>query len=255
MRHFYLGGLLLFAFATDGICAKAGKDFKGMFGSYRRNQFVENEGNATDFGINLMLSTLLPMSSVVSSSGGSPAISSDTLHYATSFNLEVEFHLSIAYHWQTYLRVGYIDYDTRRENPTSGNESRFHEFSLRALPLIGGLKFRFGRDDLVPYIGIGAGVSYVERRAYFDYSNADQRLFGTVLTFEGVVGIEYYFASRVGVRLEISGYYMKLDPISFSAGPSFPTFEFKSSPFFFAVCQRNFHSLLIFAPKPTDYIA
>ena len=59
----YLLLLLAFFIAADAFAEK--KDFKGLFGSYRREKFTENEGNSTDFGVDLSLSTLLPVQPLV----------------------------------------------------------------------------------------------------------------------------------------------------------------------------------------------
>ncbi|MFM8313527.1 MAG: hypothetical protein ACKOA8_04515, partial [Deltaproteobacteria bacterium] len=84
--------LLLLCFGFDFEAQAAKKDFKGLFGSYRREKFTENEGNSTDFGMDLMLSTLLPVTSVVKSAQNesTPSVF-DSLNYATFFNIEASF--------------------------------------------------------------------------------------------------------------------------------------------------------------------
>jgi hypothetical protein len=86
--------------AVDAFAATK-KDFKGLFGSYRRDRYTENEGRSTDFGMDLMLSTLIPVTNIVSSFDGtrpSDANSiaemqaqSSPLNYATFFNVEGTF--------------------------------------------------------------------------------------------------------------------------------------------------------------------
>lgn len=191
----------------------AKKDFKGLFGSYRREKFTENEGRLTDFGFDIMLSTLLPVSPLIKSvetRGGA----ADTLSYSTFFNVEGSVFMTLNYHWETFFNFGYYTYETRKENSLTRNNPAlqptpiFHEFSLTAYPLILGARYRFTRDDIVPYVGLGAGFAFTTRKGSYD--NDPQGLktdtdTNTVLAAQGTVGLEFFFDSRAGIRLEMSG--------------------------------------------------
>lgn len=225
---------LLFLFLVVTLAGEARaekKDYKGLFGNFRRDKFVENEGNASDFGVNILLSTLIPVSTIVTSQEGA---TSGPLHYSTFFNLELELFLTLSYNWVLFVRSGYYDYDSRLENRvfTSLTDPRFHIFEMRFVPALGGIKYRFGRDDIVPYVGVGGGIAYVERRGYYDFSNVSNRESRTALLGELSGGVEFFFGSRAGLRLELSAVYMKLDERVFDPGvPSTPSLTYKGNPF------------------------
>jgi hypothetical protein len=48
--HLVLLLTLLFLFINESAAFGAKKDFKGLFGSYRRDKFTENEGRESDWG-------------------------------------------------------------------------------------------------------------------------------------------------------------------------------------------------------------
>ncbi len=111
-----------------------------MFGSYRREKFTENEGNPTDIGVDLMLSTLFPLSPIVKdveSTGGA----ANALNYSAFFNVEGSVFVTLAYNWEIFLNAGYFSYDTRKQNQaSSATQPVFTQFTLSAIPL------SFGRE-------------------------------------------------------------------------------------------------------------
>lgn len=213
MKRFliFFTGVALLLTSTPAFASK--KDFKGLFGSYKRERFVENEARESDMGIDLGLSTLLPMTDVVRSStsrgdAGAP------LYYATFFNVEASFLYSLWYNWQFYASISNFSYDTRHENPNpTGDQTQypvFHEAEFQATPILAGVRYRFSTEDIVPYIGVGAGMSMVRRKASFDNStilNGEDK--SSVLTAQLQAGLEFYVSPRAGIRLEVSGYYMQ----------------------------------------------
>lgn len=221
--------LLLLLLSAESRAEK--KDFKGLFGNYRRDKFVENEGNPSDFGVNILLSTLIPVTNIVRSREGTVE---GPLNYATFFDLELEFFMTLSYNWELFARIGYYDYDTRLENRvfTDPAQPLFHEFSMKVFPIMAGIKYRFGRDDIVPYIGAGVGIGYVERRASFDFNPAVDREVATPLLGELLGGFEFFFGARAGLRLELAVMYMKLSERTYNAGGgNTPIFTYRSNPF------------------------
>lgn len=208
--------LLASVYSTD---AFAKKDFKGLFGSYRREKFTENEARSTDFGMDIMLSTLLPVTPIVKSSEDpTRASAGDPMHFSTFFNFEASFFVTLVYHWELFANVGYYTYETRKENTTRTDPSLplFHQFEMDAIPVTMGLKYRFGTDDIVPYLGLGAGMSYVRRKGFYDYNDAqfnEEHL--NVLAGQIIAGLEFYFSPRAGIRLETSALYLKLPAKTF----------------------------------------
>ena len=200
-------------FATE---AFAKKDFKGLFGSYRREKFVENEARQNAFGMDILLSTLLPVTPIVKSSETDATESSATpMNYAAFFNFETTFFFTMSYSWEIFANLGYYSYETRKENSTADpNDSKlplFHQFEMDAVPLVLGLKYRFSTDDIVPYAGFGGGLSYVHRKAFYDYDKVqfyDSTVYPLVL--EALGGVQFYFAPNAGLRLEIAAHYMGL---------------------------------------------
>jgi len=208
---------------VSGEVLAAKRDFKGLFGSYRREKFTENEAQSSDFGMDLMLSTLLPLSPTVKSqesTGGAQT----ALGASNFFNLETSFFLTMGYHFQFYALVGYYTYETRKENGTRGNADPtlplFHQFEMTAFPALLGIKYRFSTSDIVPYIGAGAGMSFVSRKASYDYSTSNFTDNTTALTGQGLIGVEFFFAPRAGIRLEAAGMYMNLAATTFDTGGS-----------------------------------
>lgn len=207
--------ILMLAFGSaDSFAAK--KDFKGLFGSYQREKFTENEANDSDLGIDLSLSSLLPITSVVNSTstggGGTP------MRYSTFFNVEGSLLFSLAYHWQLYASIGHFSYDTRKENADTSNAAQalFHQFELKAVPIILGARYRFGIDDIVPYVGLGVGVSRVTRRGSYDISgSATNEQVENAITGQVQGGLEFYFSSRAGLRLEIAATLLKTKEFTF----------------------------------------
>ncbi len=207
--------LLALCLVSEGFAAK--KDFKGLFGSYRREKFTENEGRATDYGMDILLSTLLPVTSLVNSNENSVATSGTPMAYATFFNVESSFFFTVNYNWQVFFSVAYYSYDTRKQK-SGGGTPQFHLFSLEAAPLIAGVKYRFGAGDIVPYVGAGAGMVYSHRKAYYDYSNSADETYSWGLAAQLMGGLEFYISPRAGIRLEVSGMYMGLTSKTFAPG-------------------------------------
>jgi len=225
--------LLALTFTSD---AFAKKDFKGLFGSYRREKFTENEGNNTDFGVDFLLSTLVPLTPIVSSSEDGSTFTN--LNYATFFNLEASFFVTLSYNWELTFNAGYYTYSTRKQNtsipdPTLNQSPLFEQFDMEAYPMLVGVKYRFSREDIVPYIGVAGGMAYVHRKGYYDYSNIVNEEYLTVPTGRVDVGVEFFFASRAGIRLEVSGDYLGLPEHSFDPGgipQNNPKLNYKASP-------------------------
>jgi opacity protein-like surface antigen len=230
----YLLLVLTFTFAVDAFAAK--KDFKGLFGSYRREKFTENEGNSSDFGMDFLLSTMLPLTPIVKSQETTDPNVQNSLSYSTFFDIEAGINYSFHYNWQFFLDVGYYTYETRRQNSVLTNPALplFHQFDMTAIPLMLGARYRFSTEDIVPYVGLGVGPTYVKRKGFYDY-NAVQlnEKHDTVISAEAIVGVEFYISSRAGIRLEASAYYMKLDAFTFNTGGSpgnFPILAYQGNP-------------------------
>ncbi|MFM8268612.1 MAG: hypothetical protein ACKN9V_00335 [Pseudomonadota bacterium] len=215
--------LILLGFSTASLGAK--KDFKGLFGSFQRDKFTENEAHDSDWGVDLSLSSLLPVTSVVNSTSTSGG-AGEPMRYSTFFNVEGSFLFSLAYHWQLYASVGHFSYDTRKEiNNGSLNQALFNQFEFKAIPVILGTRYRFGVGDLVPYVGLGVGFSRVERKASYDITNsaANERI-DNVITGQVQGGLEFYFSPRAGLRLEVAAHYFKTPEFRFEAGTPVSTF-------------------------------
>jgi outer membrane protein W len=212
--------LLALCFAAEGFAAK--KDYKGLFGSYRREKFTENEARSTDFGMDIMLSTLMPISSIVNTStvrgqNGSP------MYYATFFNVEGTFFFTLNYRWEVFLNTGYYSYQTRQQNGTGTGAGQaagtplFALYEMSTVPFTFGAKYRFSTSDIVPYVGAGIGAAMFWRKAYYDFSNTSQ--IDThpywALTGQATLGVEFFISSRTGIRLEASAMYMGLPANTF----------------------------------------
>lgn len=193
-----------------------------MFGNYRRDKYTENEGMDTDIGIDLLLSTMMPLSPVISSqSATSGPITS--LSSSMFFNGEASVFMSFAYNWEAFLTVGYYSYESRKLSPPISGDNglpRYHMFDMSSTPAVLGVRYRFSDSDMVPYLGAGLGFSRVHRHVTYDSSTINQAQlqdedFNTVITGEVVAGLEFYFAARAGIRLEASAYYMRLPSRTF----------------------------------------
>jgi hypothetical protein len=87
----------------------------------------------------------------------------------------------------------------------------------------------------VPYIGVGAGVAYVDRKGYYDY-NAVQynEQYTTCLVAQASIGVEFFFSARAGIRLEAGGHYFGLPANIYDTGgtpANFPILYYASNPF------------------------
>ncbi len=230
----YFTLLLELFVCVDGFAAK--KDFKGLFGSYRREKFTENEGASGELGVDLMFSTLMPITPVIQSQEATGGAFS-SLNYATFFNVEGGLHYSLTYNWLLYASIGYYDYDTRKKTASSSDKQpNFHQFEMRTIPMLLGVKYRFTSSDVVPYLGIGAGVSAITQKGFYDSAVQNRIRSMTVPTGQIVGGFEFYFAAKAGIRMEIAAYFMKIDSERWnedgaSAGPviSSPAFEFSAN--------------------------
>ncbi|NBX76046.1 MAG: hypothetical protein EBQ92_05785 [Proteobacteria bacterium] len=215
--------LLLLGLSTPSLAAR--KDFKGLFGSYQRDKFTENEAHDSDWGVDLSLSSLIPVTSVVNSTS-TPGAAGDAMRFSTFFNVEGSLLFSLAYNWQLYASVGYFSYDTRKEiNNGSLNQALFHQFDFKAIPVLLGTRYRFGSGDLVPYLGLGVGFSRVERKGSYDIGGAPtNEQIDNVITGQVQGGLEFYFSPRAGLRLEIAAHYFKTPEFRFDAGTPVNTF-------------------------------
>ncbi|MBI1860504.1 MAG: outer membrane beta-barrel protein [Deltaproteobacteria bacterium] len=226
--------ILLVLCLHHDLMAAPKRDFKGLFGSYRRERFTENEARSTDFGMDFSLSTLLPVGSIVQSSESGSGYT--PLNYAAFFDAEVSFLLSFGYHFQTFLSIGYYDYSTRKENAATSSTAKppqFHDFDMTAIPILLGARYRFGTEDIVPYLGAGVGMANVHQKAYYEYSSEFDDITQNVVAGQLIAGLEFYVSSRVGLRLEMSGFVMALPaggPWTPSGTTSFPSFQYSGSP-------------------------
>ena len=214
--------LLLLGLSTPSLAAR--KDFKGLFGSYQRDKFTENEAHDSDWGVDLSLSSLIPVTSVVNSTS-TPGAAGDAMRFSTFFNVEGSLLFSLAYNWQLYASVGYFSYDTRKEiivanpnDPNAASQALFSQFQFEAIPVLIGARYRFGLGDLVPYLGAGIGFSRVTRKGTYDYTNspANEQI-DNVITGQIQGGLEFYFSPKAGLRLEIAGHYFKTPEHRFDA--------------------------------------
>lgn len=231
--------LLLLVVSSELLAAR--KDFKGLFGSYRREKFTENEGNDTDWGFDVLMSTLLPITSVANSTENTAA-GTTPMSYATFFNVEGNIFFTMSYNWELFLNLGFYSYETRRQNTTSSTDPddqvapgtpQFHKFNMEAIPLLIGAKYRFSRTDIVPYFGAGAGLAYVYRRGGYDYSPASNQHFSTVFAAQVTGGIEFFISPHAGIRLEASAMYMGLSEVRFDTGgiqTNFPVIDYMANP-------------------------
>ncbi|NQW45543.1 MAG: hypothetical protein HQ462_09085 [Deltaproteobacteria bacterium] len=238
--YFFILLVLSFGFEFEALAAK--KDFKGLFGSYRREKFTENEGNRNDFGFDLLLSTLLPITSVAKSAQDS-SLTFSPLNYSTFFNVEASLWFSLGYHWAIYANVGKYSYESRKQNdkPIDPKTPVFHHFELDATPAIAGVRYRLSQDDIVPYISLGIGMAYVHRKGFTEgaaiVTNGNSSIYSeeenkTVACGHGAAGIEFFFAPKAGLRVEASAYYMNLPERTIDPGGSpenRPKIQFQSN--------------------------
>ncbi len=215
---------------TEAYAAK--KDFKGLFGSYRREKFTENEAGSGEIGVDLMLSTLLPVTPLIQSQEAVSGAKSN-LNYATFFNLEGAITYSLTYNWLLSLSAGYFNYDTRKKTATSSDaRPTFHQFEMTSAPFLLGVRYRLSTKDIVPYVGFGAGVSMVTQRGFYDSSTQEKKIALTALTGQIVGGFEFYFAAKAGIRMEMAAYFMKMKAEDWSSGAppaDLPTFNFQGN--------------------------
>lgn len=220
MKSFFVS-LICVGLLISAAPAKASKkDFKGLFGSYKRERFVENEARESDLGIDLSLSTLLPMSDVVRSTT-TRGDAGSALYYATFFNVEGTLLYSLWYNWQFYFTTGNFSYDTRveRTDPSDATQTIFSNAEFQGTPFLLGVRYRFSNEDIVPYIGAGAGVTMVTRRASYDNDkNVKGEEKSSVITGQVQAGVEFYVSPRAGIRLEVSGLYMQAKEYQYDAG-------------------------------------
>jgi len=207
--------VLCFGFEFEAMAAK--RDFKGLFGSYRREKFTENEANRNDFGVDLMLSTLLPLSSVAKSAEPGTPNNFNPLNYSTFFNFEGSFWFSLAYHWAFYANIGRYSYETRKQNSPATDPPQFHKFEMEAIPGVAGIRYRLSTNDLVPYVSLGIGMAYVHRQGSHETGGKDDE-YNTVACGHGAVGLEFFFAPNAGLRVETSAYYFNLPQRTFDPG-------------------------------------
>ncbi len=235
--YFFILLVLSFGFEFEALAAK--KDFKGLFGSYRREKFTENEGNRNDFGFDLLLSTLLPITSVAKSAQDSNnPLTFSPLNYSTFFNVEASLWFSLGYHWAIYANVGKYSYESRKKNDSSTEALPvFHHFELDATPAIAGVRYRLSQDDIVPYISLGIGMAYVHRKGFTEGSTSNSALYTeeeyqTVACGHGAAGVEFFFAPKAGLRVEASAYYMNLPERTTEPGGTIgyrPKIQFQSN--------------------------
>jgi len=217
---------------AESFAAQQKKDLRALF-SFRREKFTENEARSSDFGFDLLLSTLVPVMPLVTSIealGGAAR----PLNYSTFLNFEGSAFMSFNYHWQVYVSGGYYTYETRKENAASvPTLPQFHQFALSAIPIMAGVKYRFGTTDIVPYVGIGGGIALGNRRASYDYNTVnflDESF--TAVVGQAIGGFEFYISPRAGIRLEFSAFYMRIPQGGYSAGnapQALPFFQFEGS--------------------------
>lgn len=228
MKRHHLSLICLWAFCFGFDALAANKNFKGLFGSYRREKFTENEANSTDFGVDLMLSTLLPVTGVVKSSENS-STTFNSLNYSTFFNVEASFWFSLGYNWAFYASIGNYSYESRKENSnSSATEPLFHKFELNVVPGVAGIRYRLSDQDLVPYISLGVGMAYTHRQGIIEGLNSSDSEYKTVACGHGAVGLEFFFAPKAGLRVEASAYYFNLPQRTFDPqSVSFPTLQYQ----------------------------
>lgn len=210
--------LILIGFSTPTLAAP--KNFKGLFGSYKRDKFTENEAQNSDWGVDLSISSLLPLTSVVkstSTAGGA----GDSMRFSTFFNVEGSLLFSLSYNWQLYASVGHFSYDTRKEiNNGDLTKALFNQFEFKAIPVILGTRYRFSEGDLVPYLGLGVGFSRINRKASYDIAgSATNERTDSVITGQVQGGLEFYFSPKAGLRLEVAAHYFKTPEFRFDATP------------------------------------
>lgn len=216
-HHLSLICMVMFCFGFEFEAMAAKKDFKGLFGSYRREKFTENEGNKNDFGVDLMLSTLIPVTSVAKSAETS-ALNFQPLNSSIFFNVEASFWFSLGYNWAVFANIGKYSYETRKLNASSSMDTPvFHKFEMETIPAIMGLRYRLSTEDIVPYVSLGLGMAYVHRTGSTEGAYSDEE-YKTVAVGHGAVGLEFFFAPKAGLRVEASAYYMNLPERTYNPG-------------------------------------
>lgn len=237
--------LLAISIAAEGFAATGKKDFKGLFGSYRREKYTENEGRDSDFGIDILLATALPVSGLVKTDGSSTSLGDinnasigSNMQGSTFFSGELGVFFTLSYNWEIFGNLGYYSYDTRVQNTlitSTGNQPLYIQYNMTMIPAVLGVKYRFGRSDIVPYIGVAGGMSFVTRQGSYDYSNVSDTHKDNALTGQASVGLEFYIASRTGLRLEASAMYVNLpsfvyNPSNTTSPVNTPAIKYQASP-------------------------
>ena len=202
MRRIGISLLILAEVFVSSASFAAKKDFKGLFGNYRREKFTENEARDNEFGMDIMLSTLFPLTGIVSSTEDRTQ-GATNMPSSNFFNVEGNVFFTLDYHWQIFGNFGYYFFDTRKENTifTLPDKPQFQQFEMTAIPLLLGVKYRFSTDDIVPYVGVAAGISMVRRKAFYDYSTLSYEENVNAVSGQVIGGIEFYFHPRAGLRL------------------------------------------------------
>lgn len=175
-----------------------------------------------------MLSTLFPVTDMVRSQEDTSGTSAP-LNYSVFYNVEASVWYSLNYNWVFSGTFGWYNYETRKENaltrndPTQTGTPVFHQFELAAFPIMLGVRYRFLTDDIVPYVGIGAGMAFTKRKSFYDNDPAQRyvkEVSQNAIVAQATAGLEFYFASNGGLRIEASGYYMKLQNAEHNTGGS-----------------------------------
>lgn len=203
--------LVLFHFVTEYAVAK--KNFKGLFGSYRREKFTENEGNDSDWGADIILSTLYPLSSMANSTTSVASGSSVAMPKTISFDVELNLYKTFGYNTMVFFNIGHYSYDSRQQTQAQATTdennndvsaiTQYNNLATTIIPLMLGIKYRFSRSDFVPYLGASAGISLMSRKITYNYSNLSHEDSTTPLTFQGFGGFEFFFAPGAGLRVEL----------------------------------------------------
>jgi len=141
------------------------------------------------------------------------------MRYSTFFNIEASVLFSLAYHWQLYASAGHYSYETRKENTnTNASSALFHEFEFKAVPVLLGARYRFGVEDIVPYVGLGVGFANIYRKGSYDSGPLVNEQTDNVIAAQALAGLEFYFSPRAGLRMEVGGYYFNCPSFTFAKG-------------------------------------
>ncbi len=243
-RTFFLL-LFLIALVFEN-CAYAKKDFRGLFGSYRREKFTENEATSGDFGVDVLLSSLIPLTPIVKSSTSTTS-AGEPMNYATFFNFELNFFYTLYYEWELFFNIANYSYETRKltNEGSDGKTPIFHHFEMDVNPAMLGAKYRFSTSDIVPYAGASLGLAYVKRKGYYDNNlTIFNEQYLTSVVGQLMAGVEFFFAPRAGIRFEVAAHYLQLPEKTYD-DPSatdgmFPVMTYQSSPWSFRYASGLF---------------